>query len=158
MSMIVGSDFIDNNTSFNTVIRKDGPNTYVQAYATSGAAAGTPKFIQWMGSGYNATAIVASNYGYVGLVREGNAIASGCVGWVQISGQVDDAQSYAATKFTGEVGHAVFVLGTTVGIGATGSGYVGNPAIGQIGVLLEDTSGSTTANIFLTGVWATPIA
>jgi len=155
--LIVGSDFIDNNTSFNTVLKKNGDKVFIKAYATSGAAIGIPKFIQFMGSGYAATAIVASNYGFVGIAEK--AISSGSVGWMQIRGEVEDAQAYAASKFTGSAGkHAVFILGTTVGIGATSSAYVGDAELGQVGVLMEAASGSTTSNIYLTGVWATPIA
>jgi len=156
--LLVGSDYIDNDSSFNTVMRKDGDRVFVKAYATSGAAANTPKYILWSGSCFAATAVVASAYGYIGVVQDANAIASGCVGWVQIRGLVSDCQAYAAAGFTGSVGHSVFILGTTVGLGATGSAYVGNPDIGQCGVLAQYANSSTTADIFLTGAWATPIA
>ncbi len=153
--MIVGSDFIDNNTSFNTAMKHDGPNVFIQAYATSGIVANTPMAIQFMGSGYNATVLIASIYGYVGVPEDGAALASGCVGWVQIAGKASDVQG-ADTSFSGSVGHNVYWAGGT-GLGATVSGNVGNQDIGQVGVLLEETDDSTTGLIFLTGVWATPI-
>ncbi|KKL55586.1 hypothetical protein LCGC14_2253960 [marine sediment metagenome] len=153
--MIVGSDFIDNNTSFNTVMKRNGPNVFVQAYAESGIVANTPMAVQFMGSGYNATVLIGSVYGYVGLPEDGASLASGCVGWVQIRGKASDVQGGTAS-FKGSVGHNVYWAGGT-GLGATVSGNVGNQDIGQVGVLLEEADDSTTALIYLTGMWATPI-
>lgn len=125
----------------------------MQAYATSGAVENTPMAIQFMGSGYNATALIGSIYAYVGVPEGTQSIASGCVGWFIIRGPVTDCQG-AATSFTGSVGHGVYWGGAT-GLGASSSAHVGNPAL-HVGVLLEETSGSTTANIYLCGYYATP--
>ena len=153
--MLVGSDFIDNNASFTTQLKRNGPNVFIYAFAAAGVSANTPAAIQHMGSGYNATALAASNYGYVGVPEGTQSVSAGSWGWFQIRGKVTDAQG-AATSLTGSVGHNVYWAGAT-GLGATTSGNVGNQAIGQVGVLLEETSSSTTGNIYLTGVWATPI-
>ena len=152
--LLVGSDFIDNNASFNTHLKRDGAKVFVKAYAASGVDENTPCAIQFMGSGYNATALIASIYGYVGVPEGTQSVGAGSWGWFQIRGPVDDVQG-AAASFTGSVGHNVYWAGGT-GLGATGSAYIGSPALG-VGVLTEETSSSTTANIYLVGVYATPI-
>lgn len=152
--LIVGTDYLENNSSFNTMMKREGARIFVKAYATSGVVANTPMAVQWMGSGYNATALAASIYAYVGVPENGEAIASGCMGWMQIRGDVDDVQG-ATASFTGSVGHNVYWAGAT-GLGATTSANVGNPAL-SVGVLTEETSSSTTGNIYLCGYYATPI-
>ena len=149
--MILGN--IDNSSSFNVHMRSGGPNVYVEAYATSGMVADTPYMIQHMGSGYSATILAASNYAYVGIPYGGNALASGCVGWVQIRGQVDDVQC-GTTDMKGSVGHNVFW--GAAALGASTSANEGIQTLGQVGVLLEEANASTTTDIYLTGVWATP--
>ena len=69
---------------------------FLKAYATSGMVANTPYAIQWGGSGYTATILAASIYGYVGVPEGSNAVASGCEGWVQIRGYVEGVQCGAA--------------------------------------------------------------
>ncbi len=150
--MIIAGN-IDTNSSFNVHQRAGGPNVYVEAYATSGMVANTPYMIQHMGSGYSATILAASNYAYVGFPDGGAALASGCVGWVQIRGQVNDAQCGAA-DMKGSVGHSVFW--GAAALGASTSVNEGLHTVGQIGVLLEEADASTTTDIYLTGVWATP--
>ena len=160
MSMLTFENHIDNDASFNTRLKSGGPNVFVQAYAANGVTANTPQLVQWSGSTFAATAISActSQVGYCGYPEGGAAIASGCMGWVQIRGNLgSNVQGFVATAFTGSVGHSVFmgVTATAGGLGATSSGNVGNPAIGQVGVLLEEASGSLTTTVYLTGVYAT---
>jgi len=151
--MIIGSDFIDNNASFNTVTKRNGAKLFVQAYATSGIVANTPMVVAFMGSGYNATVLAASLYGYVGVPEA--AVASGCVGWVQIRGPVAGVQASAAES-TGSVGHIIqWHAGT---ISASSSTYLGDPTLGEIGLLTTEADASTTLDIYLTGMWATPVA
>ena len=156
--MVIGSDSIDNSGSFNTVMATEGPNVYVQAYATSGIVANSPAEIRWKGSGYAAGSMnhTASRNAYIGIPRAGAAIASGCVGWVQIRGKVEDAQGAATLYFSGSVGHGVYWVASSSGIGASGSAYLADG--NHIGVLLQEGDVSTTANIFLTGIWASPVA
>lgn len=150
--MLIGSDFIDNNASFNTSMKRNGPNVYVQAYATSGMTENTPYMIQFMGSGYKATGLAASHYAFVGVPEGTQSVASGCVGWVQIRGQVDDIQGSAA-EAVGSVGHAVAWTGGT--LYASSSAYSGLNH--QIGVLTAAANASTSLSIYLIGVWATPV-
>uniref|UniRef100_A0A6H1ZV82 Uncharacterized protein n=1 Tax=viral metagenome TaxID=1070528 RepID=A0A6H1ZV82_9ZZZZ len=152
--MIIGSDFIDNNASFTTSAKRNGPKIFVKAWAESGVDENTPAAIMFGGSGYVATALIGSIYAYVGVPEGTQSVGAGSWGWFQIRGPVTDVQG-AATSFTGSVGHNVYWAGAT-GLGATSSANIGSPALG-VGVLLEAASSSTTSNIYLTGVWATPI-
>jgi len=156
--MLVFENNIDTDSSFNTMFHADGGKVFIQAYATSGIVANTPMLVQFMGSGYNATLISActSEAGFGGYPKDGKALASGCVGWVQVRGKIEDVQAFVATGFTGSVGHSVFMGATATagGFGATSSANVGNGAIGQIGVLLEAASGSLTTTMYLTGVYS----
>jgi len=152
--MIIGSDFIDNNASFTTSAKRNGPKVYLKAWAESGVDENTPAAIMFGGSGYVATALIGSIYGYVGVPEGTQSVGVGSWGWFQIRGPVDDVQG-GTLSFTGSIGHNVYWAGAT-GLGATSSANIGAPTLG-VGVLLEETSSSTTANIYLTGVWATPI-
>ena len=156
--LMVGADFINTSGSFDTLMRADeGGKLYVKTYATSGMSLKTPVMLNFRGSGFAATAVGASMYGYVGVPEI--AIASGCVGWAQIRGFTSNVQAASTSEWTGSVGHAIYPLATTFGLGATTSAYVGNQDIGQCGVLMTSTyNASTTANIFLTGAWCTTIA
>lgn len=146
----VNSDFYEDGT-FAANLKSDGGGAIaVKVYATSGCVAKTPYWVTYRypesGSHYmQATGLNASVKGLIGVASA--AITSGCVGWVTIRGPVTDAAG-AATSFTGSTGHSVYWGGAT-GIGATGSAFHG--LIHQVGFLLEDTSSSTTANIFLVG-------
>lgn len=151
--MLFYDNINDDGSSFNTSFRSGNGKAFVQAYATSGMVANTPYAVAFGGSSYNATALIGSIYAYVGVPER--VTASGCMGWVQIRGAVNDVQG-AATSFTGSVGHNVYWAGAT-GLGATTSANHGNPTLGAVGILLEGVSSSTTANIFLMGFWATPI-
>ena len=157
--MIVGSDSINNNSgSFNTSMRREGPNVYIETYAESGIVANSPAEIRWKGSGYTAGSMnhTASRKAYIGIPRNGAAIASGCVGWVQVRGKVEDAQGAGSLYFSGSIGHGVYWVASSSGIGASGSAYLvdGN----HVGFLLQEGNVSTTADIYLTGVWASPVA
>jgi hypothetical protein len=151
--LLVGTDFIDNNASFNTQLKRDGAKVLVQAYATSGAVADTPMAIQFMGSGYNATALVAIVYAYVGVPYANGSVASGSVGWFIIRGPVSSVQGSAA-EAVGSVGHSLAWTAAT--IYASTSANQGLNTAGQIGVLTTAANASTTLDIYLTGVWATP--
>jgi len=151
--MLVGSDFIDNNASFNTQMKRNGPSLFVRAYAASGTDENTPVAIQFMGSGYNATALAASIYAYVGVPEGTQSVGAGSWGWYQIRGPVNDVQ--ATTDSIGSVGHAItWEVGTLF---ASTSAYQGLDTKGQIGVLTTEISSIATHDIYLTGAWATPI-
>jgi len=155
--MLVYDNINTNGSSFNTSFRSGNGKAFVQAYAESGIVANTPMLIQFGGSGYVATLISActNEQGWCGVPER--VLASGCVGWVQVRGQVDGTQSPISSFYTGSVGHAV-IMGATAtagGLHATGGANTGNQIAGQVGVLLEETNNSTTGNIYLTGVWAT---
>lgn len=157
--MLGFENHIDTDSSFNTMMKAGDAKVFVQAYAGSGIVANTPMLVQWSGSGFAATLISActAEMGYCGYHRDGTTLASGCVGWVQIRGKIEDVQSDWATGYTGSVGHAV-VMGATAtagGLYATSGANTGNPVIGQVGVLLEEASGSLTTTMYLTGVYAT---
>jgi len=151
--MIIGSDFIDNNASFTTSAKRNGAKVFVKAYAASGVDENTPAVIQFMGSGYNATAIAASLYGYIGVPEGTQSVGAGSWGWFQIRGPVEDVQASAA-EAVGSVGHSVAWTGGT--LYASSSANLGIVTAGQIGVLTQLANASTTLNIYLTGVWATP--
>ena len=145
-------DNIDNNASFNTHMRSGNGKVYLEAYATSGMVADTPYMVQWGGSGYNASILAASNFAYVGVPDDGKAVASGCLGWVQVRGYVSGVQC-GTTDLLASQGHSVFW--GAAALGASTSLYEGLDH--QVAVLMEDLGGgaSTTGNIFLTGIWAT---
>jgi len=147
-------DNINNDgSSFNTSFRSGNGKAFVQAYATSGMVANTPYAVTFAGSGYAATVLAASIYAFVGVPER--VTASGCVGWVQIRGHVEDVQASAAES-TGSVGHIIqWHAGT---ICASSSTYLGDPTLGDIGMLTQEAAASTTLNIWLTGMWATPVA
>jgi hypothetical protein len=157
--MLIFENNIDTDSSFNTMMSAGEGKVFIQAYAESGIVANTSMLAQWGGSGYAATLISActSECGYLAYPKDGKALASGCVGWVQIRGKIEDVQSGWATGYTGSVGHAV-VMGATAtaaGLYATSAANVGNGVVGQVGVLLEAASGSLTTTVYLTGVYAT---
>ena len=147
----VNSDFVETGT-FGANIKSGGDGRIlVRAYASSGCVSRNPYFVSYgyttntSACWFQATALSASQKGLLGVASD--VIASGCMGWVTIRGPVDNAAG-PATSFTGSCGHSVYWGGAT-GIGATGSAYLG--LVHQVGVLLEDTNSSTTANIFLSG-------
>jgi hypothetical protein len=138
-------------TSLQKFYGDDGA-AYVKAYVGSGIDGDTPVYVLPGDSGYFATTLAASTYGYVGVSNQGS-IASGCVGSIQIEGYRTGVQCTAA-GVSGTQGNALTWTGTT--LFATSSSYIG--AGGQIACLAETgLSGSTTANIFLTGQYTTPI-
>ena len=148
--MLVYDNINNNGSSFNTSFRSGNGKAFVQAYATSGMVANTPYAIQLMGSGYNATIFAASIWAYVGVPER--VTASGCVGWVQIRGEVNDVQ-FGTADASGPAGHSVFWGAAALGASSSIPAY--NPVIGQVGCLLETVDESTTANIWLAGMWAT---
>ena len=60
----------------------------------------------------------------------------------------------SASEAVGSVGHSVAWTGGT--LYASSSANLGIVTAGQIGVLTQLANASTTLNIYLTGVWATP--
>jgi len=155
--LIMGTDFINTDASFDISMKRNGPSVFLRAWAESGADENDPVMIQWGGSGYNATAFAASNFCYVGVPEGTQSVGAGSWGWFQIMGPVDDVQAGSVTSFTGSIGHAVnFAAGT--GLNASGSAYIGaSPSMGRVGVLRSYVNESSTADIYLTGVWATGI-
>lgn len=151
---LMGMDYIANDSSsFDVAVRKQQDKLYVRAYAAGGIVANTPMVVAFAGSGFAATVFAASTMGWVGVPEDGTALASGCVGWVQIRGNVEDVQC-PAQSITGSIGHGVYWAGAT-GLGASSSAYAG--LSGQVAMLTGDATGysaSTTANMFLLGAWA----
>ena len=150
---------VNNDSSFNTNMRAgDEGKVFVETYATSGMVADTPYMVQWGGSGYNASILAASNYAYIGVHEDGKALASGCVGWTQIRGRVNNVQGSIA-NCSAEQGHGVaWVAAAFV---ASSSIVQGLYTVGQVGVFLEGSeattaNASTTMDVWLNGVWATP--
>ena len=154
MSMIMGSDFVDANASFTTAVKSSGAKVFVRAFAENGISANTPAAVAEMGSGYNATALVQSIYAYIGVPEGTQAVGAGSWGWFQIRGPVEDVQASAA-EASGVAGDSVAWTGDV--LYASSSDYQGRHDIGQVGVLTAGANGSTTINMYLTGVWATPI-
>jgi len=158
--LLVGHDFIDNNTSFNTMLKRDGAKVLVKAYAGSGVDENTPCAIQFMGSGYNATALIASIYAYVGVPEGTQSVGAGSWGWFIIRGPVEDVQATAAES-VGSAGHSIAWTGAT--IYASTSANQGLNTAGQIGVIIQGANlaggvnASTTMDIYLIGVYATPV-
>jgi hypothetical protein len=147
-------DNINNSASFDVDMRSGNGKVFLKAYATSGMVANTPMMVQFSGSGYSASILAASNYAYVGVPEGSNSVASGCVGWVQIRGFVSGVQ-FGTGDLLGSQGHSVFW--GAAALGASTSLYEGLEH--QVGVLMEDTAAgtsSTTGDIFLVGMWATP--
>ena len=154
--MFVGTDMFEGDgadATFNSLIKSHGNGqVVVKVYATSGMTAKRmyPLMYQYTTSDngwFQPQVMSASNVGLPGIASA--AIASGCVGWVTIRGQVSDASSPATVGFTGSIGHAVYWGGAS-GIGATSSAYVG--AAHQIGFLIETSvTGLVACDIFLTG-------
>jgi hypothetical protein len=144
---------VDTSSSFRTLeffYGKDG-GKLLKAIVLSGIDGDTPVSVIPNESGYQATALAASTWGYVG-VPEGGSIASGAVGTIRIGGYRAGVQASAAA-FGGTAGEAIgWTAGTLYG---SASSMIG--ADHQVGVITETTSASTTANIFLAGRWATPV-
>jgi hypothetical protein len=156
-----GTDMFEGDgaaATFNTVIKSQGDGqVVVKTYATSGMTAKRAYFMHQFyttsGTGWfqpRVASILAG--GLPGIASA--AIASGCVGWVTVRGQVSDASFPASIEGTGSIGHAVFILthatGALGGLGASSSAYLG--ASHQIGFLIETSVTATLAtDIFLTG-------
>jgi hypothetical protein len=157
--MFFGTDFIDNDASFNTQLRKGpGGAIYVQAVVADAAAANTPVAVRQNGSTYYATALAASEgYAYVGVEKDGAAIASGCVGWIQIRGAASGVQAGAADVLCSQ-GHSIFW--GAAALGASTSAYTMSHSSGQIGFSLADygAGGCTTITMYFAGALATPKA
>lgn len=130
---------------------------YLYCKTQSGLTADTPCQIQPYSDGtdvgYFATAIADSVAGsitsfaaYIGIPRNGKAVASGSAAWVQYQGKYDNAQ-FSAAGVSGSIGHA---LEQSVAV-VFCRGSVYNGAQQMFGILTEELSASTTANIFLTG-------
>jgi hypothetical protein len=148
----VNSDFAEGDGTFSAQLKNAGDGRIMaKVYASGGCVSRTPYYVSYgyttntSACWFQATVLTASLKGLLGVASD--VIASGCMGWVTIRGPVDDAAG-PATSFTGSCGHSVYWGGAT-GIGATSSAYVGY--VHQVGVLMQDTNSSTTANIFLTG-------
>ena len=150
--LIMGTDYLNTDASFNVSMKKNGPSVYLKALALVGVDENTPAMIQFGGSAYNATAMAEANHCYIGVPEGTQSVGAGSFGWFQITGPVDDVQG-AGTSLTGSIGHGVYWAAAT-GLGATSSTYAGaSPSVGRIGMLRQEVNESTTANIYLTGIW-----
>jgi hypothetical protein len=147
--------FVSNSPSFRSadVVQLENAGEGVNALVLSGIDGDTPVYVLPSESGYVGTALAASTYGIVGVPERGS-IASGAVGVIRIKGYRAGVQGSAAA-FKCEKGHSIaWAVGTLF---ATSSAMTGSP--GQVGVCAEaGLDGSTTANIYLTGVHTTAIA
>ena len=150
-----GTDMIEGDgaaATFHALIKSQGNGQVVaETYATSGMTAKRPYVMTYQyttsGNGwFQPLAISASNKGLVGIASA--AIASGCMGWVTVRGQVLNASSPATVQMNGSMGHAVYWAGAS-GLAASSSAYIG--ALHQIGFLIEEATATYAANIFLTG-------
>ena len=151
---------IDTDSSYNTMMKAGDGKVFVQAYATSGIVAATPMLVRWGGSGFIATTVAGAtgHMGFIGVPTK--ALGSGCVGWVQVRGKVEDVKSHLSSEggFHGEQGHAIVVgaTATSAGLHATGAANIMSGVTGQVGVLLEEaTTTLSIATVWLTGVYGT---
>ena len=148
----VGTDMFEDST-LTANIKSDGAGRVLaKVYATSGMVTRTAYHIDLAyttntgaGLSWFQPRDVGSTIGLVGI--SSGAIASGCVGWVTIRGQVT-ATASATVEFTGSIGHAVFFT-TASGVGASSSAYLG--LTHQIGFLMEEATATLSCDIFLTG-------
>jgi len=142
----------DTDSSFTSGdYRSEGTSKFVKAYFSAATERWLPVYTLPMGSGLMATILAASTYGVVGVTDA--TVGAGSWGWVQVEGKASDVQ-FGAGDAKGSVGHSVF-WGATA-LGASDSAYLG--LLSQVGQLLQLTNASTTATIYLTGTYATPIA
>lgn len=149
--------YVNTSSSFRTLDKFYGDDgaAFVRAYVGSGIDGDTPVYVLPNESGYYATALAASLYGVVGVSAQGS-IASACMGTIQIEGYREGVQGSAAA-FTGAAGGPVIWAGTSLHATSTATGLgINGGNSGQVGVLTETVSASTTANMFLTGVRTTP--
>lgn len=149
--------FIDNilndTSDADVAFRSGNGKAFVKAYAGGGMVANTPYAIQFSASLYNATVLAASIWGMVGVPER--VCASGCTGWVQVRGNVEGVQASVAES-TGSVGHIIqWHAGT---ICASSSTHIGSPYTGDVGMLTQEAEASTTLNIWLNGIYVTPLA
>ena len=145
-----GVDFFESDAgspSFNTSLKSGGNGKiFVKTLSESAVAANVPVFLWYAeGSTYESTALGASYLGAVGVPEA--AIASGCLGWVQVRGVASNVQ-FGTGDASGSAGNAVFW-----GAGAVGaSSSAVNGFTHQIGVVVgTELNGSTTGDIFLWG-------
>ena len=151
--MLFIDNIINDTSKANVSFRAGNGDAFVEAYAAGGMVANTPYAVQYSASLVNATVLAASIWGMVGVPER--VVASGCTGWVQIRGKVTDVQASAAES-TGSVGHIIqWHAGT---ISASSSTYLGDPALGDVGMLVQEANASTTLSIWLSGRWVTPLA
>jgi len=149
----VNSDFHEDGATFSANIKSGGDGkVFVKVYATSGMVAKSPYRIDY-GYTTNTGAVwlqpqaLATNpmVGLIGIPS--GAVASGCVGWVQVRGPVLDV-SFAVASQTGSIGDAVS-WASAAGLKATSSTYIG--AVHQVGILLAEATGTNTGDILLVG-------
>jgi len=149
--------YVNTSSSFRTLDKYYGDDgaAFLNAIVGSGIDGDTPVRVAINESGYFATALAASLYGYVGISAQGS-IASGCIGSIQIEGYHEGVQTSAAAM-TGVAGGPVIWAGTSLHATSTATALGLNSGNdGQVGILTETVSASTTANMFLFGYWTTP--
>ncbi|KKL55584.1 hypothetical protein LCGC14_2253940 [marine sediment metagenome] len=149
------TDFSEGDASTHIALKlKSGGagKLFVQCYASSGASLGVhlKHVYSTAYEGFFSTATIAASvvglYGYCA-----DDIASGCVGWAQIRGPVDNAQC-AAAVMSGSIGHTVRLAASGLWATATATGQsTFNGDASQVAVLREEVDTSTTANIYLVG-------
>jgi hypothetical protein len=146
--------FVSNSPSFRSTdeVQLENGGAGVEALVLSGIDGDTPVYVLPSESGFVATALAASTYGVVGVPEYGS-IASGAVGTIRIKGYREGVQGSAAAFACG-IGHAIaWSAGTLY---ATSTAYTGYEH--QVAICTEaGLSGSTTANMVLTGIVGTPI-
>lgn len=156
--LIVGTDAYPDaqGGSFNTAYKVDptGSKVYVQAYTNDALTSNEVAMAMYDGSTYLATSQEASVVGYICFAQA--AIASGCLGWVQIRGVVSNVVS-AAGSFTGSVGHAVS-WGVTASAGLHASDSFYQTLEHHVGWLVQAATATTSTKMFLAGKLSTAMA
>jgi len=150
--LIVGTDTLADaqNGSFNTATKVDNSNgkVYVQAVTNDALTSNEVAMVLPAGSTYLATAPEVSVRAMIGFAA--GAIASACVGWVQIRGQVSNCIT-AAGSINGSLGHAISWGATaSAGLHCNSSSYQGLSQ--HVGYLTMASATATTQfDMFLVG-------
>jgi hypothetical protein len=147
----VGIDMLPDalNGSFNTAAKYNptGGKLYVKAVTNDALTSNEVAMVIMAGSTYLATAPEVSVKGYIGFAAD--AIASGCVGWVQVRGEVSNCVT-AAGSFTGSVGDAV-TWGATASAGLHANSSTFHTLDQHVGFLLQEATATTSTKLFLVG-------
>lgn len=146
-----GTDMFEGDSTFSQGL-KSGANgaLYARVYCTSGMLTKSPYILKsvyatGVGMWYGAASLTGFGDSWTGLIGiASGAIASGCMGWAQIRGVVENATSPTSVDFVGSIGHAIYWGGAS-GLGCTTSVYTGDPT--EVGMLIAGSSDATATNV-----------